>query len=32
MGSQIFGIFVDKKILVSRVGRLAVEKWFLLLF
>ena len=35
MWSQVFGIFVDKKILVSRdlkIGRLAVEKWFLLLF
>ena len=35
MGSQIFEIFWDKKILVSRdlkIGRFAVEKWFLLLF
>ena len=35
MGSQIFGNFWDKKILVSRdlkIGRFAVEKWFLLLF
>ena len=35
MGSQISGIFWDKKILVSRdlkMGRFAVENWFLLLF
>ena len=35
MGSQIFGIYGMKKILVSRdlkIGRLAVEKWLVLLF
>ena len=35
MGSQIFGDFWNKKILVSKdlkIGRFAVKKWFLLLF
>ena len=35
MGSQIFGVFWDKKILVSRdlkIEKFAIEKWFLPLF
>ena len=35
MGSQIFGIFWDKKILLSRdlkIGKFEVKKWFVLLY